>query len=402
MEDIIKIFRLRLMLILKKPVLIILCILLPASFYLFSSQMINTGSNTGKIPIAVVDEDNSESSRKILKDLSSNKIISCSRADRNTALKGLENEKVQGVYIIKDNFEKNIEEGKEKGLIEVYCLRNNKLAPALTEILASEILPFICSNTGAGYIENIYSERHLSTDGIRKSILGDTNNKLDSGSFSMKINLNVEDTASVNKNAAGNPLNIMDSQLVSGLYIIFVSIFLVFSCSSLINERRKKLRDRIVAAGIEKSKIFLGDLSAFIFIGSLPNIVPVILLLHSKNVSAYSIVCILLIGIIYIFCISDILIFFSVFFKNTIAFQSFIIMAVLFMGLVGGCFFSTELMPAGVKSLSAFLPACWAQTAVSHVVITGGITGILSSVLLLLLCGVIFMFADMIISSLQS
>ncbi|MCJ7687907.1 MAG: ABC transporter permease, partial [Clostridiaceae bacterium] len=148
----------RMKILFRKKILITLSILAPLILLMFVATIFTKPSFFNKVPIAVIDEDNSVTSRRILEGLSHNNSLKCTVIKKADISKNLNDNFVQGIYILNSGLQENIEKQKFDKLVTVHYLPHNVFAPGITDVIASEILYYVCGVKAASTGEKAISK----------------------------------------------------------------------------------------------------------------------------------------------------------------------------------------------------------------------------------------------------
>lgn len=145
--------RLKLMITNKK--LLLICFIIPIIVLLITGNTIKRSDEKLKLPIAVVDEDNSKLTDEIISKIAKNELLSVKKSDFETAKKMLLRDEIDGIFIFKKGFENNIKLGKTDNLVQVHYLQGNFIAPAITDIITSSFMYDIVTEKAKLIVEEI-------------------------------------------------------------------------------------------------------------------------------------------------------------------------------------------------------------------------------------------------------
>lgn len=145
--------RLKLMITNKK--LLLICFIIPIIVLLITGKTLERSNENLKLSIAVVDEDNSRITRETIKKISKNELFIVKESNFEAAEKMLLRDDIEGVYVFKKGFEKNIKIGKTDNLVQVHYLQGNYIAPAVTDIITSNFMFDIVTEKTKLIVEDI-------------------------------------------------------------------------------------------------------------------------------------------------------------------------------------------------------------------------------------------------------
>jgi len=383
----------RIKILLKRKSLLLLCLILPLVFYSFVGKIFKESDNYDKVPVVLVDEDNSESSSLIINNLKNNEILNCRIDDKKNALKLLSDNKVEGVFILTKNLEKNIEKETLKEIVQVYYLPENNLIPALTDVVAGEMMELICTSEAANTSEIIHKKHNsIKEDVIKAETISFSKKAMKDTSFTLPIEINAMTPDMKTSSLSTFKRSLIPKQSALGMFLLFTTLYLFLNCTSLMKEKSAGVYNRIRISGCGTFKLLSGDLLGIFIVGMLLQIIQLPLLYIMFNVeSSIKLLYILIINIFYVFSIASLLIVFTKLFKNLTALQSFMPTFVFFMGLVGGCLWSAELLPKNLHFISILMPTYWAQTALCNVILySHSLSSIINCLITLFISGSFF------------
>lgn len=393
MRDLLIITAARIKLLLRKRLLLALCIVLPIIFYLIIGQIFAKSEAYNKIPIVVIDEDNTKTSKLISEKLKSNETLECYEQNIEKSLLLLEESKIEGIYIFKKGFEENIKKDNLKGLIDVYYLPQNTAAVGLTDMVAGEIMPVVCYFKVGAIGEDLYKQYNSSESNIISEKIIKYAKDLESDeSFRLPIIIKSTNSKAASNAAIKFDRSDLGKRAVIGMIILFNTLFILSNYSGIMRERTNNIYKRIKAAGVSKLSIICADTLGIIIVGSLMGIIQIVLLypiFKFKNIT--TVMSIMSIYLFYTYCTAAMLILFTRIFKNYVSLQGFIPQFVFFIALLGGCLLGIELIPRNIRILSVVMPTYWANDALTKIVLYGfSINTVLLNLLILASMGTVF------------
>lgn len=363
----------RFKLMLRNKVLIVLCLLLPLMFSFLVNKIFAKSALYDSIPIGIIDEDDSETSKKILLELKNNSTISMEVLKERDIEGYISKEKVQAVYILKKGMESKLENGDYDGLISVYAVPGSITAMGISDIIAGEIIPYICQ----GKLVNGASQLLKNSDKaeIKKSIVLQLEKLEDNADYKLPVNIAVKspDKSVEVVKQKGDSYSI---QIGIGMIIMFSTIFMLAGCSTIIKERENNVRSRILVSGIPPLDLLCADMTAVATAGLLITFLQFALMSKILIGLPYmAIILVMSVSFIYILCTAVMLILIASIFRSHISFQSFMPVVVLLMGILSGCIWSVEMMPQAMEKVSKCIPSFWAHNALTEIVLYRGSFG---------------------------
>ena len=400
MNKLFLIAQIRIKILLRRKSLLILCIILPIVFYSFIGKVFKESDSYDKVPIALVDEDKSESSSIIIKNLKKNDILNCKVVEKKEALKLVTNNKVEGVFLFTKGLEENIKKESFKDIVQVYHLPDNSLVSALSDVVAGEMLPLVCTSQAANTSEFLFKKHNSSKKTvIKEEAIAFGKEAMKDASYNLPIEITAltPDMKEVSLKAFRR--SVIPKQSALGMFLIFTTLYLFLNCTSLMKEKACKVYNRLRISGCSILHLLLGDLLGIFIVGMALQIIQLPLLyILFKGSGLSKFMYILIINSLYIFCIGNLLIVLTKIFKNTTALQSFMPIFVFLIGLIGGCLWNVELLPKNFHIFSMMMPTYWAQSSLTNLILYNhSFSTILNSLIFLFVEGCIFFIISYIL-----
>jgi hypothetical protein len=152
MIDIIKI---RIKLFLSKKSMMLIFIVFPLIFSVLSLNYLKTDDFEIRTSIGVVDLDNSEFSRNILRKMKTDEALTVKVFNEWEGEEELKKENIIGLYIIKEGFSDEVKSGRTNGIIEVKYLSDNYTAPGITDLITPYFLSDIIKEKTKILVNNL-------------------------------------------------------------------------------------------------------------------------------------------------------------------------------------------------------------------------------------------------------
>ncbi len=391
----------RMKILLRKKMLITLSIIAPLISLIFVASIFNRPSFFDKIPIAIIDEDNSATSKKIIEGLGHSNSLTCTVIKKSEINKNLNDSLVQGVYIFNSGLEKNIENQNLENLITVHYLPHNLFAPGITDVIASELLYYVCGVKSAVTGQEVIQK----TTGIDvyDDIITYNLSSINDSKSNLPLKIKSISPNTKKENGAMIKGDIVSKQFALGMVIIFSTLFLLSGSATIMKTRASGVYKRIQAAGVPYSYLLLTDVISNILSGGFVVLLQFTFLykvLEIQSVRSYGLVIISC--LIYIFCMSNLFVLLTRIFKSHIAFQSIMPVFILIIGLLGGCLWSIELMPQNLILVAHLMPTYLIHNGITNLILyNGNIADILFNSTLLIGYGIVFMIINLIIERIK-
>jgi hypothetical protein len=325
------------------------------------------------IPVAVVDQDLSGYSSTLIKRLTLKEGLKVWDCDRKTACKLLENNSVEVVFVIRSGFEKRILEGESQELIDLVKAPSSFSADYVAEVVSGEVTRFTANITAAQWVEKQYEKYGVSIgDGLFDEVVRYSDSQWDQGPLMSVEYLELEGAAEKVVKRASLPAAAATS---TGLIIVFIMFYLLFSSSWLVEERLNGTLKRLAAGPGALAQSFLGSVLALLAAGMLQ-----VLLFSSINrilfgvnlfPGAWSYPLIFS----YILAVASISLFLSAVLKTPAQLQAGGPMLALLTGFVGGCFWNFVGMPSQLERLALLTPQGWALRGINGLLLNPASAG---------------------------
>lgn len=328
-----------------------------AAGYALRYEKLNT------IPVAIVDEDMSSSSRLLTGRLKGKEGISLFIADREEAEKMLENNQVEQVCIIRPGFEMSVERGESDGLIEMYISPSSYSAEFTREIVAGEAFRMIMNSMAANSVTSKYEELGIDMgSGFREEV------KAYSDSFWEPEPLMTIDYREL-RGTAAEPVDRVSMPAATassaGLITAFIMFFMLFGSGWLVEERTNGTIKRLGAGHGAVAVSFGGSILALLAAGILQIMMFSIILKVFFDIVLFNGILSYLALLTYLLAVIAISMFLSSVLKTQAQLQAGAPVIALLTGFMGGCFWNFIEMPERIRFLSLLTPQGWALNALN-------------------------------------
>lgn len=389
-SQILPIVKNRLKLMYRNKLLILLCILLPLFFSMLVNKIFEKKTFYEGVPIAIIDRDRSKISSEILKKISQNSAISVKNIEEEDIEEYISKEKVQAVYIFEKGMEKRIMAGEYEDIVSVYTVPGSLTAMGVSDIIAGEIVPYVCK-----YLVIIDGQRQLPQEEyevIEEAVNSRFKDLSNDPSYELPVIVDLKTPNSDEVKEKDKDRNIFSISMGLGLIVIFSTIFMIAGCSLFIKERENRVRNRIKVSGVKPFSLLFADILSVTITGISITIFQCIFMYPVlKGMSIKAILTVALFMAVYIFAAAAMLTLLASIFKSHISFQSFTPVMILIMGILSGCVYSLEMMPASMKKVAIFTPTYWAHKGLSEMILFGGnLYNIVVDIFVLLAMAMIF------------
>lgn len=319
------------------------------------------------IPIAVVDEDVSDYSTTLLKRLSGKEGIRVLVVSRAEALKMLEGNEVEGIFIIKDGFGKKITEGNTMHLIDMASSPSSFSAEFTGEVVAGEVMRFITSNKAADWILKQYSQHGKPVSGsFAAEVIEFADSQWEPEPL-MTIEYTESDSGGAYKlEGISLPASTATS---AGLVIVFIMLYVLFSSGWLIEERRNGTLKRIASGPGAVILSFAGSVLSLTISGMLLIILFSIINKVIFGIDLFPGMLSYVVFFAYLLSVISISMLLSSLLKTPAQLQSAAPIFALLTGFAGGCFWNFVEMPKHLDRLAMLTPQGWALKGINRLLV---------------------------------
>ena len=151
----------RLNILKKQPFQLSIFILSPFMIVLFFVLFFQVSTSEMKVPLAIVDEDNSQYSQIVIKKVQDNLVLRAQVTNRKSAEQLLKSNKIDCIFVFQNGFEKKLLNG-EVGIITIVKTPLSLASGMIMEVVASQVLRLSSNVSAANYVVEKYRELGLS------------------------------------------------------------------------------------------------------------------------------------------------------------------------------------------------------------------------------------------------
>ncbi|MBN2796051.1 MAG: ABC transporter permease [Clostridia bacterium] len=340
----------------KKKWLVAFSIGFPVIFFIFFSLIFTNYDDVNKIPIGLINEDQSEMSSRIIEKLKENKALKVISESESEAEKLLKNNRIEAIFVFKTGFEKAIQTSKFDDSIQLIYLDKSTIGPTLGDIIASEVITDLAIYKSAN-TANLY-EKKYNLEGLFDKITHNGKSFVENNHFEMSVNSIVRSPQSLlDENL--NIQKILKINITFGFTLVIFSYVIFFAHTHLIDTKTYMMK-RYLPAGFSPLILYLGELSSIMISTLCIAFIQLIIFVvgfkfHDGSQISIMMITLLLHGGF----IVNMVLLLTLLIKNKTKYQSLIAPSVFFLGLIGGAFWSTEFLSSNLKWISYGSPFYW-------------------------------------------
>lgn len=348
----------------KHKILTIFAIIFPLVFYVFFSLIFTNYDSFNNIPVGLIDQDQSVLSTSVVESLKLSGAIDIRTEDLKSSEKYLKSNKIEAYFIIRSGFEEAIQQSEYDNIIEIHYLDKSTIGPALGDIIASEIMMplsiYKAANTSITYsnrydLKNVYDE----TISLGYQFLKEN-------TFEMKIDSEVITPKALLKESL-NIEKILKINTTFGLSLLVYSFVVLFSNSFFIDTSYRKTLERQIIAGYTKIELYLSQLFSIFLTGLFVLVSEFIVILFVIDIhSSMQAITIFIALLLHLLMLSSIIVVLTNVIHKRTTYQSIIAPSLFILGLLGGAFWSLELLAESIKKISYISPFYWSLKIINE------------------------------------
>lgn len=335
---------------------IIIMVILPIIFVYAIGSIYSPDYLAEGIPIAIVDEDNSEYSRFLIDLLKKEEIVKIIEVDEKRAYEMVANNGVEGAYLIKSDFEMLIK-NNDYPKIEVMKSSASYGAEAISEIISSSVVRLISNARAANTVVGEYKNRGLIGEEDKEKLwqaVFDT-----SESYWYPQQLMQLDYTSVyygtESESRGMIAGFTEGPI--GILMTFLALFLGYGLISIVKEREEGTLRRLYIISSSSTAIVMGNAIAMFFLAIFHIVVLLSIFYYVLNIPFnISLGQITYMLAIYSLLWISVIIYLATMMNYSGGIQSIYAIGIMITSIIGGCFWSLDLLPKPMQVLAMLTP----------------------------------------------
>lgn len=328
-------------------------ILLFFSFVLITFiEQIETKS---KLPIALVDEDNSKLSNLLHLHLKENEVLNIIDTNKKYAMQLLKNSKVEAVYQIPKDYEKRVLDSSNDKLIKVYYLNGSSIGKVVSDIFASEMLFDICTQKTLDLLkkinENNQEKKVKESANYFNKVIQNKRNAC------VKV-MNIKLDNRKNNNEKSNIENtLIYQQVIIGLMAVFIAFLILFAASSIIKDKELGTYQRLFTIINNRFMIIFSDILSIWILGSIIScILSLLIIIKIPFQDINQILSLLILFEAYVFVIVSFFVMCSIIMKKIITLQVVGAIILIIFAIIGGNFWTIDLLNPFITNIIKLIP----------------------------------------------
>jgi ABC-2 type transport system permease protein len=342
-----------------------------------------------RVPIAVIDEDFTELSQKMLSNLSNHDALNLRSTDKDQAFKLIERNYIEAIFILKKGFQENIKKNNFDGSIQLIYLDKSNIAPAMGDIVASAIISdlaiYKAANTSVQF-ESKYDLENLFDKTEKKGY-----ELLESNSFEMTVESQVKKPNALLKEDI-QIQKFLKTHVTLGFSLVVFSFVFLFSSSYIIDAKKYGVEEKLLTIGFKSHHLFWGQWHSLLISAFLMSFFQIIFIVFNfKLFELKQIEILLMTYSLHGLFLINLTLLFTRMMKHKHKYQSLLAPLIFLLGLVGGAFWSVELLSESFQWVSNLSPFYWSLNLLDQMVLNVMDNSYIQSILTYLLFNVLFL-----------
>jgi ABC-2 type transport system permease protein len=315
------------------------------------------------VPVAIADEDNSVSSRLLVKRLSQKDGIGIYEVSREEGIEMVENGEAEQLFIIKSGFEAAIKKGDSRGVIDVVSSPSSYSTNFTREVVSGESIRLVTAEMAANTVMEHYKELGIETDEAFKDEVSDFLDSLWEPEPLMTMEYReLKGSIITQEEHKGLPTASASS---AGLIVAFIMFYMLFSSGWLLEERMNGTIKRLETANGALAVSFGASILSLFAAGSLQIIMFSAVLKLFFGITLFSGIMTYGVLMAYVLSVIAISLFLSAILGTMAQLQAGAPVLALFTGFLGGCFWNFMELPQEMQRLSLCTPQGWALKGIN-------------------------------------
>ena len=370
------IFKLKLKLILshKSSYIILGAILLFT--YLLVNMINDNLEEKSSLPIGIVDLDESNLSKELVENLSTNDALYLYTGSITKMEELLKDNLIYTYFVIEEDYERKIKSGNTSDLCSMYYLENNKAFTVISDIVAGEAMYSICLYKGLNTFMKL-PEPELAGDEVRKYSFEEyiayseaiSKDSMFDFTFDIKM-VNLKEQLDLSQEKVTN--SIIYRQAILAILGILQSFLILYFIGTIKNQESQLVLSRLHLSGISRGACVIGELMTLVLCGSILNVIFWVMLQGSifqttlsNRIGLFILMELFLLGVVAFFLLLHQLI------RRNSVYQ--IVGTLLIITFGGFSFLSIigTVLPVGMLNVAKICPNYWFLTGFTDIIIYG-------------------------------
>lgn len=345
----------------------------------------SSGGVTSLVPVGVTDNDGSELSTALTGALESAGAYKVHVLSEEAAYEDVRLGKVETAFVIPAGFQASVDAGTPKPVTVV------SLSSSTTGMVAGTIM-----------------EKSLTSYLLEQAVVSVTNDGAEELGLTGKVDaylaaenavekLKTSPALTVEFEAVAPETDLKDAPnwtagYAGGVYIMFTMFTVLFQAGDILNERQLGTWGRLISTPVSRSALVGGKAIGAYVVGLLQIIILVLAGRFAFKINfGQDLLGVLAIMALMVAVVTAMGLFLSTLVRTTAQLQTMAPIVIVATCMLGGCYWSLEMVSPTMRTVSKFTPQAWAMTALNDVVLRGRSLSSTAPNLLVLACfGLVF------------
>lgn len=319
----------------------------------------------GYVPVFLVDEDKTESSKLLAGRLADKEGLRIKTGSLEDGENEVRNDDAEAMIVIGKGFEEKLARSDIEELVTLVKSPSTYSAELIKEIVASEVLRIYSTDFTYGWLSGKFN------DIDRSEVFERLEDKWQPSPVMTIVYEEIEVEPKGDENITIPPF----AAASLGLLILFIMLGLLFGSGWLCEEKLNGTIQRAISVKGALRQLFLGNIAALFIMGLFLTITFVGIQWAFFGVLLIKGPLPFLVMVLYILCVSSVSMFLSAFFKTPHQLQASAPVLALVTGIMGGCLWNLAGVPEPLLSIALLTPQGWALRALTDLYATPGRIG---------------------------
>lgn len=339
----------------QKRLLLLSAIVFPVLFFFLFSMIFISHEDVDKIPIAIIDEDQTELSSDTMMRLRDNHALKIMSTELEEANRLLNSNRIEGIFILKEGFEEGLIASSYENSVALIYLESSPIGPALSDIIASDMMMPIAVYKAANQAEIIgkdygYNDMFEKTVAIGQTLIRDAY-------FEMVIDSQVVIPRTLLEEAI-DIQEILRINTTIGYSLIVFSFVLMFINGHMVG--MWQIKKRLIISGYKAYHFYIADTLSFILTGFILMLCQIIILIIGLKITQLEVIITMMYAMtLHVVFLSQLVLLLTSLIQDKSKYQSVIAPLLFLLGLLGGAFWSTEVLSDDIIQLVQISPIYW-------------------------------------------
>lgn len=377
MNKLINILTLRLKLIYRDKATLTLAIIITIVMGLVIHNLYENVEISSKIPIVVVDEDNSTLSDKISNNLDNNDLLRVIKTNENKGIRMLKNGDVEAVFLLNKGIEDKIWDLDLDKIIKVYYISGNYMPLVLSDLIASELLTEISIITAVNYLDKALDNVRNKDEILKEAYLyGETLSKETKENYYVDVEfVNLTNEEKINAENIDNDLAL--KRIILGIILSFITLYILFSTINIVKDREIGIAKKVEISITNNHSIIIGEYLSIVISALSVCIVFSLFISYYSNSFTITFIKVIVVLILFVMSYSSFMLFFASLFQRVTSFVVVGTATIIILGIISGSFFNIDMRSEAINYIASLIPTYHTLSELMNIIVNSDFINIM-------------------------